>query len=163
MKPMRIFAVVSVFLATSFTAPSSFADVRTWKHHADSSNTLDKGRHAWVTTRLEDSGRMDFTVKVKNKVALIGYCFRPAAVFLDEKNHIILEKRLPQMCVDGNVVPWGRSMRIERYRAKVPAALASNTRKVVMIVTPGSKDPIKMLKRHVKRVGPVVAAAPFLI
>ena len=116
----------------------------TISHHSDAGNSfLDRGRHAWSTVTISDGGRVDVTWRVKNNVALNGYCFVASYFFLDGAGNILTRHDANQMCVNGTLVP-GRSSREQHFAFQLGPDVTAQVRSVGIAHGPGSK-PIKII------------------
>lgn len=120
-------------------------------HSANEGNSaLDGGKHATSALTISESGRVDVTVTVDNRVALAGYCFRSAYFFRDSGGNVLIRHDLPQMCVDGTRVPLaGPSKRQQHFDFQLSEDVRKRVASVVIVHGPGSKDPGELLARTV--------------
>jgi len=121
--------------------------------HADEGNSaLDGGRHAFSDITVSESGRVDITIRVENRVALAGYCFRSAYFFRDAAGNILVRHDAPQLCTDGTHVPFsGPSRRQEHFVFQLQEDVRRRVTDIVVVHGPGSRDPAELLGNTLRR------------
>lgn len=134
------------------------AAARTFRHHAHEGNSaLDAGRHAVTKITLSDSGRVDASVLIENRVAFNGYCFQTNFFMRDAEGNVLMNRKVVQSCVDGKFVPFaGPSKRLLHFKFLLPEGVRENVKDIVVVHGPGGRDPGKLLKRTLKTGGAAV-------
>lgn len=119
----------------------------TYSYHAHQGNSaLDAGRHAESTIKLSADGRMDIVLHIRNRVALVGYCFNVAYFLEDASGNVIGQYNAPQSCVDGTMVIFGGpSNRQLLLNYQISGDILKRVDHLRVVAGPGHRSPTALL------------------
>ena len=142
---------MTALAALALTTAAEAAPARQFKHSDGGKHSpVGAGHSVSSKLRLSNNGRLDVKLTIVNRVALTGFCARARYYLLDAEGNVLRDFGSPQMCVDGDVVPWGRSRRTETLRFRVPDGEIGKVAKIAVVHTPGSKNPLELLRKNLK-------------
>lgn len=148
---MRTTIIMATLAALAFTSVAEASPALRFKHSDGGKHSpVGAGHKVSSKLTLSSNGRLDVRLSIENRVALTGFCARARYYLLDAEGNVLRDFGSPQMCVDGKYVPWGRSRRTETLRFRVPGPEIGKVAKIAVVHAPGSKNPLKLLRKNLE-------------
>lgn len=109
---------------------------------------------------FSNSGKVDYTVALRNQDRYIGSCVVSYLIFSDSYNNIVKAFGGDQICVEGNQPNQSRANREDKFKYSLSRDETNRISNAIVIFTPGGKISLDLFRGNISRISEIIQSCP---